>query len=588
MNLTRILRLNILSAICLCFAGTLSAGSAIDQKIDSITQLLNKYYYSQATLSHTLINELYDIAYTYPDKRPVEVIAIHKEAVVGNAQGKRDSSLTGRIDSLLLLYDEVHFPFENALLLYSLSLAYITQSDYAAAFQNAFSALEQFEALGNKPFIVKSLMSLGSICPYILNYNMAEAYFDRANEMLEPGQREYAQIRINKSRILSYRREVEKAIDSLLHFMPLFQACEDSSLLFVAYSNLGANYLELRRDETAALAYDYFTKASRMTENMDNGKLAMGICLNFGNYYHYMKQYKKALEAYEKAKIMAIENDHKEQLLTVLYCMAGVFEQMGKFDSAFYCQVESNRLNAELMNNPKAVEVYQSYLSMRMEVSENKLQLAEKDLLLKNKQVIMTTISFVAVFLVFALIFVIMLQNRRNIRQRALLKEAENKELSERLLQEQKIKGLQEEKLEAQMREVTSYSVLLSAKNNLLYQINELTEQLSATPEKLEDISGQIKDIVKTNSHTEEEWDNFVTHFNNVHPRFFDFLQTHYTDMTRYDLKLAAYIRIGMSTKQIAQLLNVAPDSIKMSRWRLRQKFGLKRSDNLDDFIQAM
>ena len=59
-------------------------------------------------------------------------------------------------------------------------------------------------------------------------------------------------------------------------------------------------------------------------------------------------------------------------------------------------------------------------------------------------------------------------------------------------------------------------------------------------------------------------------------------------DLTEHDLRLCAYIRIGMRAKQIAEMLSVTPDSINTARYRLRKKFALQKGENLDDFIRQV
>ena len=77
-------------------------------------------------------------------------------------------------------------------------------------------------------------------------------------------------------------------------------------------------------------------------------------------------------------------------------------------------------------------------------------------------------------------------------------------------------------------------------------------------------------------------------HFDSVHPDFFRKLKKLSAELTENDLRLCAYIRIGLRAKQIAEMLSVSPDSVNSNRYRLRKKFGLQRGDSLDDFIRRI
>lgn len=78
-----------------------------------------------------------------------------------------------------------------------------------------------------------------------------------------------------------------------------------------------------------------------------------------------------------------------------------------------------------------------------------------------------------------------------------------------------------------------------------------------------------------------------ITHnFDEVYGDYVARLTERYPTLSKSEIRLCYYIKMGLSTKEIAPLLNVAPKSIEMSRYRLRKKLELDRSDNLSDFLQ--
>lgn len=168
-------------------------------------------------------------------------------------------------------------------------------------------------------------------------------------------------------------------------------------------------------------------------------------------------------------------------------------------------------------------------------------------------------------------------------RQLVLLKEAEAKELEIRLQQEQVI---QKEKEESKLRELTTYSLLLTNKNEVLNKILEVAETISSNTEM--DNRKKIETIIHENIRAENDWNDFVIHFEKVHPRFFEKVREYYPDISQSELRLMAYIRIGISTKQISQMLNVTPESIRTSRYRLKKKLTMEKEANLDDFIHSI
>jgi len=86
--------------------------------------------------------------------------------------------------------------------------------------------------------------------------------------------------------------------------------------------------------------------------------------------------------------------------------------------------------------------------------------------------------------------------------------------------------------------------------------------------------------LVKQNN-----WDIFRERFKEVHPDFFSGLKKAYPNLTKSELKFAAYLRIHLSSSQIMAALNVSKEAIRKTRYRIRKKTGLDPRDLLEDFI---
>ena len=77
-------------------------------------------------------------------------------------------------------------------------------------------------------------------------------------------------------------------------------------------------------------------------------------------------------------------------------------------------------------------------------------------------------------------------------------------------------------------------------------------------------------------------------HFDSVHPNFVTKLKAASEELTENDLRLCAYLRIGMRAKDIASMLSVSPASVNTNRYRIRKKLGLTKEDSLDDYIRSI
>lgn len=99
----------------------------------------------------------------------------------------------------------------------------------------------------------------------------------------------------------------------------------------------------------------------------------------------------------------------------------------------------------------------------------------------------------------------------------------------------------------------------------------------------------EIKKLIKRQQQLDEEYEDHKTDFVEVHSSFFEQLQQRAgNSLTRLDMKYCSYILMGLSNKEISTRLNIEPKSIRMARYRIKQKLGLGKDDSLDNFIKTL
>ena len=96
----------------------------------------------------------------------------------------------------------------------------------------------------------------------------------------------------------------------------------------------------------------------------------------------------------------------------------------------------------------------------------------------------------------------------------------------------------------------------------------------------------RLSDKIRQNIDEEESWKKLEDNFNIVHNNFMTRLKDRYPNLSSNDLKLAAYIRMDLLTKEIAPLLNISERGLESARFRLRKKLGLGRNESLSEFLK--
>ncbi|MCD8739151.1 LuxR C-terminal-related transcriptional regulator [Mucilaginibacter roseus] len=131
-------------------------------------------------------------------------------------------------------------------------------------------------------------------------------------------------------------------------------------------------------------------------------------------------------------------------------------------------------------------------------------------------------------------------------------------------------------------KELLAGTLKLEEKNAILSSLKEKSRD--ADPKVTRQISRMIDQNLRMDKNMSEQ-----QALNLIHPGFFSTLQERAANsLTRLDLKYCAYILMGLDTKEIAGRLGVEPKSIRMARYRLKQKLKLEKDDNLDQFIHSL
>ena len=189
------------------------------------------------------------------------------------------------------------------------------------------------------------------------------------------------------------------------------------------------------------------------------------------------------------------------------------------------------------------------------------------------------------IFLFLLILYLIHLLNRRH--HKRSMAENERALKMKNLEAEQEIIKLRNEKLEQDManknRELAVSTMSLIKKNEFLTSIKDKLKDTSESPK----VRSVIKTIDKDISE-EDNWKFFKKAFSNADKDFFQKVKAKHPELTSNDLKLCAYLRLNLSSKEIAPLLNISVKSVEIKRYRLRKKMDLDRETNLTDYILAL
>lgn len=137
-------------------------------------------------------------------------------------------------------------------------------------------------------------------------------------------------------------------------------------------------------------------------------------------------------------------------------------------------------------------------------------------------------------------------------------------------------------------KELTSQTLHLVQKSTYLQEIQENLEEIKQAPEPSKTDLNKIINSLRRQSGEDETWEVFKSYFTQVHNDFDQNLRQVASDVTENDIRLASFLRMNLTTKEIASLLNVLPDSVLKSKYRLKKKLRLEKEQDLGVYLTSL
>jgi DNA-binding CsgD family transcriptional regulator len=139
------------------------------------------------------------------------------------------------------------------------------------------------------------------------------------------------------------------------------------------------------------------------------------------------------------------------------------------------------------------------------------------------------------------------------------------------------------EDIEGKNRELAISTMSMIKKNQFLSKIKK--DLLS---EGSESRTGSVIKLIDRHLNNQDDWKFFEEAFNNADKDFLKKVKELHSSLTNNDLRLCAYLRLNLSSKDIAPLLNISLSSVEIKRYRLRKKMNLSRNEGLTDHLLSL
>ncbi|QHT65595.1 tetratricopeptide repeat protein [Rhodocytophaga rosea] len=325
-----------------------------------------------------------------------------------------------------------------------------------------------------------------------------------------------------------------------------------------------------------------------------------------GKIYTRQKNYAAALPHFQKALPIALETNPLYAADTYEAMMAWAADQK-KFQEAFDYQQQLVSLKDSIYHLGKTEMAERMGLQYETEKKEARIaSLEQENHFERNRNILYLALLAMGLLLSGVIFYLLRLKQKVLSQKAALSEEAREKALLKQALAEKQRERLQKElylqaelnqvqeiqfrnEMDFKERELTTNVLLLEQQSGFLQKIKTRLQTMLPQANRLEPDLKEVCKLIDNRLTSEQDFEKFMVHFEKVHPDFFSQLdKTAPATLTPADQKLSAYIRMNLSTKEMAHLLNVEPKSIQMARYRLKLKLNLPEETDLVNFIQQL
>ncbi|WGK64026.1 hypothetical protein [Croceiramulus getboli] len=189
------------------------------------------------------------------------------------------------------------------------------------------------------------------------------------------------------------------------------------------------------------------------------------------------------------------------------------------------------------------------------------------------------------VVLILLLLFFVYRINRKKVKQElAQLKRQYTRETQKKIFELEK--SNLEREIGNKKKELTNSVASIIKKNETIIQLrNELErlKEVSTNPYRTKMILASSKKTI----HNQKDWSQFELNFRQINADFFDNLVAVHPKISTRDLKLCAYIKTGLTSKEIAPLMGISVRGVELRRYRLRKKLGMNAEESFQDYFQS-
>lgn len=465
-----------------------------------------------------------------------------------------------------------------------------TIDDRNSAYHCYMEAKEVFESIGDDKGKALVLLNLAQIP------NASTTELDPAKNMLNIAAAIFIKHKDSINTFKCYNNIAvqylnRKSIDSVMfylkkaeHFLPLN---DFEQLKAIVDLNKGEFYMligELELSDSCYFAANTILHKLNYNDALAYSYLQLGLNAKKNQPY-------KAINYFEKSLTYSDKTNEKSNKIIVYEELGKIYNYLEDYKNASHYFQKTIDLNQYLKSTE--VKEKEELLKLHLEINEKSEHISslsfEKEILKRNAR----AIGFVSAILLLMGIVIIFLMRAQVKKKKILIQQTKDLSESKHLLIKSQLenerlqKDLIEEELNNKSNQVSSFAMQLVKKNEFMQRLqNEI--KILRKDVKNDTVLNEIQRIIvniSQNIDAENNLIEFSMQVNKANQEFYTTLDQLYPNLTKTEKQILGFLKINMTSKEIASILNISLQGVNTKRYRLRKKLGLDNSISFSDFI---
>ncbi|NMH89386.1 tetratricopeptide repeat protein [Flavivirga algicola] len=442
---------------------------------------------------------------------------------------------------------------------------YRQQGKYNIALKESLSAVRIYEGLDEAIRKADALGALAAIEFNLENFSESIKYNRRALDIYQEhnDQMYSAQAMNDIGNTYYYLEQYDDALKYLEMSLSLSKKVNSKDLTATALGNMGKVYTKLDKPEQAIFN---FNNSIDLTKKSGNQYKTIESLNDLGIVYNKINKPKKAIPLFDEAITLGKNIEANQNLRISHFNKSKSYSKLNKYKLAFDEYKKFAAVSDSIFNTSKSKQIEELRTIYETEKKEQQILLQQNEIsLLKQKGEINNLYK-----ILFGIGFLLSLIGFYAVRQKLKHSRVEKEKL--------------DLELDFKKKELTTHALHLAKKNEVLEGLKQQAKSFKASESGLKGYNQLIRTI-NFDLKDDNNWENFSRYFQEVHKDFNATVKQKFPELTPNELRLMSLLKMNLSSKEIANILNISQEGIKKARYRLRKKLNISTEESLHDLI---